>query len=379
MVAAVLALAAIAAPSLPEVDVRVPRRIGGNDVVGEMRMPGYEGRISIDVRGGWSRNFPKRSYNVELQDPDGDNRNEPLLGMPADDDWVLYASYNDRTLMRNVLAYDTARWMGRYAARTRYVHLRINGRYRGVYVLMEKLKVLDERVPAGDDGFLLELTSRGQAKRQDPSFRTPVTRLPIVWFDPKRDDLSRREATRIRRKVARFERALYRGAPGAWRRHLNAPAAVDFVLLSELFKNQEAMLTSTFLWSRGNGKLQLGPVWDFDHSMGHSRWGPSRLLEGWMLAERPWASRLYADGAFRRAMHRRWRELRRAGLRGRLLRRIAAGKRGLAPAARRDSVRWPADDVHRPRGSRRTHVRELRRWVVRRIAWLDRNLREAAR
>jgi hypothetical protein len=52
MVAAVLAFAAIAAPSLPEVDVRVPRRIGGNDVPGEMRMPGYEGRISIDVRGG---------------------------------------------------------------------------------------------------------------------------------------------------------------------------------------------------------------------------------------------------------------------------------------------------------------------------------------
>ena len=51
MVATLLALAAIAAPSLPEVDVRVPRRIGGNDVSGEMRMRGYEGCISIDVRG----------------------------------------------------------------------------------------------------------------------------------------------------------------------------------------------------------------------------------------------------------------------------------------------------------------------------------------
>jgi hypothetical protein len=92
-----------------------------------------------------------------------------------------------------------------------------------------------------------------------------------------------------------------------------------------------------------------------------------------MLAERPWAERLYRDRAFARALHRRWRELRRGGLEARLLRQVAHNETRVRAAARRDSRRWPAGG-DRPRGSRAAHVRSLRRWLVRRIDWLDANL-----
>ena len=141
--------------------------------------------------------------------------------MPADDDWVLYAPYNDKTLMRNVVAYATARAIGRYAARTRFVELRLNGRYRGVYVLMERLELGADRV-AGEA--LYEFTFPFQARSKDPSFRTPVLRRPIVWEDPERGDLSRsaragarpagprRRACAVRRgKLAAVDRAA-RGA-----------------------------------------------------------------------------------------------------------------------------------------------------------------------
>jgi hypothetical protein len=272
--------------------------------------------------------------------------------------------------MRNVLAYDTARRLGRYAARTRYVELRVNRQYRGVYVLMEKLKVHRSRVRAD---FLLEGTSPGQARRKDPSFRTPILRRPIVWADPERDDLGHRQAARIRNRVARAERALYRGPPGAWRRHIHAPAAVDYLLVNELFKNQDAMEVSTFMSARRGGLLRFGPVWDFDMSMGAPKRRPGRFLEGWMASGRPWASRLYADRAFARAMARRWAALRRAGVRGWMLRTVRAYDVGLRQAARRDSRRWPAGG-ERPHGTREAHVRELRRWLVRRMAWLDRSL-----
>ena len=83
--------------------------------------------MTIRTRGRWSQRFPKKSYAVEIRD--GDARR--CTGFPADDDWILYAAYNDRTLIRNALAYATARSMGRYAARTRFVELRLNGRYHG--------------------------------------------------------------------------------------------------------------------------------------------------------------------------------------------------------------------------------------------------------
>ena len=359
---------------LPVVAVDVDRRIGKAKVDAAMRAPGFEGRVAIGTRGRWSRRFPKKSYAFEVREPDGSNRDVSLLGMPADDDWILYAAYNDRTLMRNVLAYDTARWTGRYAARTRFVELRLNGRYRGVYVLMEKLKLHRERA-RGE--FLLELTSHGQAERKDPSFRTPLTRRPIVWDDPERDELPRRRAARISSAVARAERALYRGRPGAWRRHLHAKAAADYLLVNELFKNQDVMHASTFI-TGGRGALRLGPVWDFDISSGNSLRSPSRHFEGWTATGRPWADRLYADRAFGRAMARRWAALRRRGLRARLLRTVDAYTAPLAAAARRDSARWPAGG-DRPHGSRAHHVGELRRWLDRRIAWLDRNLPELGR
>jgi CotH kinase protein len=352
--------------ALATVSVDADRRIGPGEVSAQLRAPGFEGEVAIETRGRWSRHFPKKSYAFEVREPDGGNRDVGLLGLPADDDWILYAAYNDRTLIRNVLAYETARRMGRYAARTRFVTLRLNGRYHGVYVLMEKLKLHDDRV-RGD--FLLEMTSPRQARRKDPSFRTPIARRPVVWEDPERDDLRRGRALAIRNRVARAERALYRGRPGAWRRHLHAGAAVDFLLVNELFKNQDAMEASTFLTAAGR-KLRLGPVWDFDFSSGNSHRAPSRFLEGWMAAERPWAERLYADRAFRRHMARRWAQLRRAGLRAWLLRSVDEYSRALAPAAQRDSRRWKAGG-DRPHGTHAGHVRKLRRWLDRRIAWLD--------
>jgi CotH kinase protein len=173
--------------------------------------------------------------------------------------------------------------------------------------------------------------------------------------------------------VSRAERALYRGRPGAWRRHIHASAAVDYVLLQELFKNQDGMEASSFMTAGRRGMLRLGPIWDFDISMGATQRRPGRYVKGWMLAHRPWASRLYADRAFARQMARRWAQLRRAGLRARLLWRVDGYAAALAPAARRDSGRWPARG-ERPRGARIAHVRELRRWLLRRIAWLDGNL-----
>jgi hypothetical protein len=374
VVAEALITAAAAAP-LPAVELTVDRRIGGRRVDAQMRAPGFEGDVAISTRGRWSRHFPKKSYRFEVREPDGSNRDVALLGMPADDDWILYASWNDRTLMRNVLAYDLARRMGRYAARSRYVRLRVNGSYSGVYVLMEKPKLHRARVH-GD--FLLEGTSPRQARRKDPSFRTPIVGRPIVWEDPERKDLGHREAARIRTRVVRAERALYLGPPGAWRRHIHAPSAVDHLLVNELFKNQDAMNVSTFISGRHRGLLRFGPVWDFDMSVGATRLAPGRFLAGWMASERPWASRLYADRAFARAMARRWAALRRAGLRGWLLRTVREYDVGLRQAARRDSRRWPAGG-ERPRGTRQAHVGRLRRWLVRRIVWLDRNLRGLAR
>ncbi len=374
VLAATAATAAAAQAALPVLRIDAARAIPDEPKIpARLRMPGYRGRIGIELRGQSSQRFPKQSYAVELRDAKGEDRKAPLLGMPADGDWVLYAPYNDKTLMRNVLAYETARWTGRYAARTRFVELRLDGRYHGVYVLMERLELGDDQVQ-GDA--LFEFTFPFQARSKAPSFLTPVRRRPIVWKDPERGDLSRARAERLAAKVRGAERALY--GRGSWRRRIDERSAVDFALVNELFKNQDAFHASTYMALRG-GKLQLGPVWDFDISTGNSDYGPSSRLEGWMLAEADWAERLYRDRRFTRRLAARWRELRRAGLQRRVLRTVDRSRGELRGAVTRNFRRWPVLDQRiwpNPvaRGSYRAELGFLRGWLKRRIAWIDRNV-----
>jgi len=162
-------------------------------------------------------------------------------------------------------------------------------------------------------------------------------------------------------------------------------SAVDFVLLNELFKNQEAFNTSTYLAQGEGEKWSLGPLWDVDLSMGNFSYGPASVLPGPMLAKRDWALRLYADPAFVAAVAARWQELRAAGLREALLADVAMiAKRLVATGAAAHNFRrwpvlgkviWPNPPNAASRTTYHSEVRALTAWLKTRIAWLDANIR----
>ena len=113
-----------------------------------LRAADFDGRGDVNLRGNTSLRYLKRSFSFKTRDESWKAKSVPILGFPKDSDWVLYAPYPDKTLIRDVLAYDLSRQMGRYASRTRFVELFLNqvggrlGRrhYMGVYVLEEKIK-----------------------------------------------------------------------------------------------------------------------------------------------------------------------------------------------------------------------------------------------
>ena len=360
-----------AAHAMPSMKIRSGPIPNEKKTSATLRMPGYSGKIGIELRGQSSQQFAKKSFAIELRDAKGEDRKAPLLGMPEDGDWVLYAGANDKTLMRNVVAYATARALGRYAPRTRFVKLHLNGRYHGIYVLTERVELGKERVQ-GDA--LLEFTFPFQARSKNPSFRGPVRGRPIVWEDPERKDLSSTEANAIAAPVRAAERALY--GRGSWRTHIDEAAAVDYVLLQELFKNQDAFLGSTYV-ALANGKLVFGPLWDFDISGGNAGSGASQYSSGWLLKRRHWSGRLWQDPGFERALRERWAQL---NLRDAVKGAIDEASRDLRGEVGRNFTRWPV--LHRPlwpattaRGSHGAEVDFLRRWMSRRIAWMDRQLR----
>ena len=97
----------------------------------------YRGDIGIETRGHTSQRFPKKQYGLETRNADGENLSISLFDMPAEKDWILYAPFSDKSLMRNEIAYDVYRSLGYYAPRTKFCQVVLNGDYIDVYLFME--------------------------------------------------------------------------------------------------------------------------------------------------------------------------------------------------------------------------------------------------
>jgi CotH protein/VTC domain-containing protein len=339
--AAVLAFgAAPAAAEVPRVDLRAARTIPDEPKVpARLTVGGRTYRVEVERRGEASQLLPRKSYAVEAR-----KRIRPL-GMPAERDWVLNAVAADPSAMRDVLAHAAARRLGLAASRTRFVRLRLNGRARGVYVLMEPPELSRRRVQGEA---LLELTEARKLDPGDDSFRS-ATGLALRYVEP--DEAGKKDARAARRAVRAFEAAL--AGPG-WRAHMDERSAVDYVLLAELFGNQDTFLSSTFVHLREDGRLAMGPVWDFDLSAGNVVLPQLAAVEGWMHANRAWAGALHADPAFKAAMGARWRALRAGGMLEALLRDADRHARTLGV-----------------RGGQAAAVGALEDWLARRSAWID--------
>ena len=92
----------------------------------------------VRVHGGSSQGYEKKSYGLTLEAP------AQWLGMRKSTQWVLNAAFVDRSLMRHKLSYDLFRSLSsvegkRHAVASRFVEVKLNDRYNGAYLLMERV------------------------------------------------------------------------------------------------------------------------------------------------------------------------------------------------------------------------------------------------
>lgn len=116
--------------------------------------------MGIEIRGGTSQVYEKKSYSIELVEDDGpeDERKLALLDLHKDGDQILDATYRDTPFVRNIISMDIYSDMRPYAyidaygneqvqaaIRGNLVEFILNGRYKGVCILEEKVdrKLLD--------------------------------------------------------------------------------------------------------------------------------------------------------------------------------------------------------------------------------------------
>ncbi len=360
----------------------------------------YNGRIDIELRGSSSMAYPKKGYRLETVDAAGENRNVMLMGMPRENDWILYGPYNDQSCIRNNLAYGLSRDMGRYAPRAVFCELVINGDYRGLYVMLEKIKEDKNRVSvtemkpsdiSGDavtGGYVIKID-----KMEGENVDGWWSRRGIYYQyqEPKQDDIVPEQKVYLRDFIDAFESSLLISNPSdsaqGYPKYIDTPSFVDHFILSEFCKNIDAYRISTFMHkdrdSKG-GKLKAGPIWDFDRTFGmtwyaedtyrydeweidHNRYKPEDTPKVPYFWER-----LGHDRAFSRLVKARWGELRLGLLReDSLFKRIDLLVDSTAEARGRNFQRWPETaEAH----SYEIEIQLLKEWISNRIGWIESHL-----
>jgi hypothetical protein len=299
----------------------------------------YNGRINIELRGSSSQYLDKKQYGFStLMNDNITNNNISLLGMPADNDWILNGLGFEPGLIRDYLCYNLSRMIGEYASRTAYCEVILNGSYNGLYVLQEKIKQGSERVNVSKiettDVTYPKITGGYIVKADKTTGNDPVAWYMSSYYGkdnigylmdyPKPEYVTVQQSTYIHSeftKLATMSLAQNSSPDIGYPSVIDVPSFVDFMILNELGSNADAYTYSTFFHKDRNGKLRAGPIWDLNLTFGYDLaiWGYDRSHPNvWQFSDgdnegaRFWRD-LFDNPVFRCCLNRRWTQLTQPG------------------------------------------------------------------
>ncbi len=340
-------------------------------------------RGGMHVRGSSSAGFAKKQYRVEFWDEANQDRRLPLLGMPNESDWIFYGPGEfDRNLISNPLMYDLSNQMGRYAVRTKWVEMYLNtgggdvtvSDYVGVYAIMEVVEAGDDRLHVGklstgaggvpvSGGFVWK-NDRG-SPYVDPETLTAAQQAYVDgWINNLRNASA----------AANFKDPI-----NGYAKYAEVSSFIDHNLLNMFAMNVDALRLSSFYSKRPDGKLEAGPIWDFDRAL-DSTDGRDNNARTWYgtgdstryfnddARVREWWPNMFKDPDFVQLYIDRWAELRRSVLSlANINATIDRHAAELQEAAPRDYARWSGSRY----GNFAGEINHLKAWIKDRVEWVD--------
>jgi len=261
---------------------------------------------NVKGRGNSTWNAAKKPYAVKF------DKKKSLLGLPDDKSWVLLANYYDPTFVRNDLVFFMGHEVSNFDWTPHFtlVDLVLNGQYKGIYQLGEKIKESKKRVNIGDDGFLLEIDQRALTESDARYFTVQHITNPVNIKEP---DVEYNDADYeyIKAYVEAAEEALYSDnftdPELGYRKYMDLDSFVEWYLITEITRCVDAceLFSSCYMNLKRGGKLKMGPVWDYDLAFGNypnAGMGQSNNNSptGFHLktSTKGWFPRLFEDPAF---------------------------------------------------------------------------------
>lgn len=346
----------------------------GNQENGYLQIVDADGRLSCSVglkrisgRGNTSWDVEKKSYTLKLEDA------ADVLGMGAAKTWLLIANYYDGAYIRNQVGFELARRGGiLYTPDERFADLYVNGEYRGLYQVTEKLEAGENRMEIGSSS-LLELDQR--QKVGDEEFILLPNNQPVVIHDPA----SGEELAGVERFFESFCSDMEAGEIPFGRLDRTS-FAKDFVL-EEILQDLDFGATSHYMYlDLENGMLYDGPPWDLDNTMGR---GSEQEAESYFTATYKlssnnltrWYARLISEPQFYQLVSALYRDNFRSALAQMIETGIDERIAAICSSIEMDQKRYPGPhSIFMPDASLEENVSYLKNYLSEKMAVMDADL-----
>ena len=297
-------------------------------------------RGRVHCRGGGSSKYYKHSFAVKL------DKRYPLTDMPSDKDWILNASFIDKTFLRHKLSFDIYRAMhdDNKAPMCTYAELYVNGDYAGLYVVMQKMdaSTLD-----------IDKTSSEAAVFKDPpiffeNHTTPQdsTNYYHQKYPKKRKDDRTWQADALHSLVFDSDDSTFNRTVGQM---FDLRNIRDWHILLMLTNNSDGILKNFYIYKSSDSLPFRVAAWDYDHSFGRDGDGEYNMLQNNVdIYRNMLLKRLMRMPEYRQQLSRRWRELRE----NRVIdytaieQRMDADIRTIRAAAAHNATLWPYDEPY---------------------------------
>ena len=382
----------------------------------------YEGYIGLSYRGNSSFDYSaKKPYSFRpLNRPleaGGSWQRVSILGMPKDNSWALLAPYNDKSMLRDVLAFEISRpWMD-FVPKARFCEVIYNGVYYGVYVLTEVVSKGRYRLNLGDPGeegdeltggYLMEVDRNDEpcyVSKYLPVLSNgtsiPTTRIYFQYKCPDYEDITAAQMEYIHGRIDEMERTLanrtFRDKETGECLYIDEMSFIDYQLAMEIGHNVDSYRLSGKFFKRRDSvdpRFKM-VVWDMNFAYGNADYCMGFRTDTWMykvndiLPQKAsanmvpfWWYKLNSDAVYQQHLKERWAQYRSSNL---SINKLMATVDSLAyvltagGAEQRNTLAYPLWGVYvwpnyYVASSFADEIAFLKRWLIQRIVWMDRQL-----
>lgn len=291
---------------------------------------------TIRLRGNTSMGWPKKPYRIKFQHKTRPFRQSDLAAPAKCKKWTLVNPYDDKTLLRNVLAFEASRRIGlAYTPWCQLVDVLVNGEFRGTYQFTDQVTVDKDRIPVPEllpednelpvlsGGYFLEMDALAGG---EPCHFTSQRGIPVTVKSPDSDAITPVQRQYIEQHFNLMESTLYSDnyldPEDGYRRYIDADSYMRHFLCSEFCANSD-MYWSCYLYkNRDEDAFHIGPVWDVNLGFDNDgRSYPNRQAPDWTYRHvvsyagtiRQWADRIQSDPLLQEELCTMWSDLRESG------------------------------------------------------------------